>query len=560
MGFNALPPGPRLSASGYLPGGVLPAPRGCSTRTQWGGFAVPSPNRSAGTRKAVTYRTWDRLAARGSGVGSIQFHYANAYGGATPLAADNTGGEVADLQPITVTASLEINANPALTAWLPTDSGAVVIPLTFNGGQNAVTLAAGASTWTDDLFVRLAAAQAYYVNSHVAEPVNGIWPIRSQGVKGLAAASAEGSNAGDYSLTVTAPGGTPTLTGTIPAANRPVVPGSLLVAGSGITGLATDNGSGAITGTGVSSGTIDYAAGTFSITLTTTPAAGSAYSANVVGGAAPVDETKTKTKTNYYSTGSNAKGNFAPDAARGRPLVSATPRLRTIAMIGDSILAGAGSTSGDVSWVDYCAAQGGFGVIKLPVVGEKAQTFAQALGSYRRLNALAGNFDRIVGNYATNDIALGRSLAQVQADLATIWQMLALLCPNGAADIWWCTLLPRTTRPGNVAIAPGSGPYTAAGAAYGSGTVAGGSPSARNALNAWLHAQVGSAIGGVVDIAAAVELNPASRAGGGSGQWADIANDSADGTHPSQTAHQTKIPALLGPSGTAPSPAWTFPV
>lgn len=554
MGANALPPGLRPAASGYLSDQSIRGLRGCGTRAQFGGIVMPS--RSSGKRNATTYRTWERIAGR-SGVGSIQFRYANAYAGLTPFASDSSGGEVADLQPITVTASLEINTNPALTNWAPGDGGAVIVPLSFNGGQNALTLPAGAAAWTDELFVGLAAGQCFYVNSHVSEPVAGIWPIKSQGARGLAGGSNEGSNAGDCSLTLTGNGSATSFAPQIPAANTPVVPGSLRIAGTGIAGA--DNGAGALTGTGIASGSVNYATGAVSLTFSAAPTNGSQVFVNAVGGAAPVDETKLKTKTNYFATGSGAYGNFAPDAVRGRPLAAATPRLRCFALVGDSIAQGAGSSSGEVSWADYCAAQGGFSVMKLAVTGEKAQTFAQAAARHRRLAAIAGSFDRVIGNYATNDLLLGRSLAQIQADLTAIWQALAALCPNGAADIWWCTTIPRTTRPGNVALVPASGPYTAAGAAYGAGSVAGGSPSGRNALNAWLYGQVGTGIGGVIDLAAAVELNPSSRAGAGSGQWADVATDSSDGTHPSQSAHQTKIPALVGPTGSAPSPVWSFP-
>lgn len=65
----------------------------------------------------------------------------------------------------------------------------------------------------------------------------------------------------------------------------PIVPGSLTVTAGGITG--TDDGSGNISGTGVS-GAIDYTTGALNVTYTTAPASGTARTATHRNGPAKV--------------------------------------------------------------------------------------------------------------------------------------------------------------------------------------------------------------------------------------------------------------------------------
>ncbi len=65
--------------------------------------------------------------------------------------------------------------------------------------------------------------------------------------------------------------------------NPPVLPGSLTVTAGSVT--ATDNGQGTLTGTGVSSGSINYSTGAATITYSTAPASGTAITANYSKGA-----------------------------------------------------------------------------------------------------------------------------------------------------------------------------------------------------------------------------------------------------------------------------------
>lgn len=85
-------------------------------------------------------------------------------------------------------------------------------------------------------------------------------------------------------------------------------------------------------------------------------------------------------------------------------------------------------------------------------------------------------------------------------------------------------------------------------------------PSARNAWNHFLFnwAVPRGLIGGVVDINLAVEANPASAAGAGDGAWRSSV-DTADGVHLSPAGQQTRVPSVIGPAGSSPSPVWSFP-
>lgn len=68
----------------------------------------------------------------------------------------------------------------------------------------------------------------------------------------------------------TGDGTTKTFTGTL---TTPVLPGSVLINAGAVTGI-TDNGSGVISGAGVSAGSINYATGAISVTYSIAPAAG----------------------------------------------------------------------------------------------------------------------------------------------------------------------------------------------------------------------------------------------------------------------------------------------
>ncbi len=85
-------------------------------------------------------------------------------------------------------------------------------------------------------------------------------------------------------------------------------------------------------------------------------------------------------------------------------------------------------------------------------------------------------------------------------------------------------------------------------------------PSARNAWNYYLYnyALPKGLIGGMIDTAACIELSPATAMGAGTGQWAS-SSLTYDYTHPSNLAHSVTLPGCIGPSGTTPSAAWSFP-
>jgi hypothetical protein len=119
---------------------------------------------------------------------------------------------------------------------------------------------------------------------------------------------------------------------------------------------------------------------------------------------------------------------------------------------------------------------------------------------------------------------------RIRLNWTTCAALFASTLKTGINGLYAVTVLPHVTSASvNTPLAAGT---------FGPGTVAGGSPSVRNAFNAWLYTQIGVTIAGVIDAAACVENAPASQAGAGDGILSNL-NLTSDGLHPSQLGHVT---------------------
>ena len=223
---------------------------------------------------------------------------------------------------------------------------------------------------------------------------------------------------------------------------------------------------------------------------------------------------------------------------------------KAILIAGDSIDTGTGNNPEiSVGYPDACIGTS-IGLAKISQPNESANFFAQTINNYRRMKLLRGEFDRVICGHSTNDVGgQGQTFAQLQVSFAAINSLLLPYLEDGVKGIWWRTMLPRTISSSSQT------PYNSNASNYGPGTVASGSPSIRNAWNAFLFAQAAAGnIGGVLDIAAAVEGNPASAAGAGDGTWANLAQ-TFDGTHLNALG-VAAVAAMFGLTGTNPSPAF----
>lgn len=497
---------------------------------------------SDGVKAAQTSRLFYVNQGR-SGICALKLRYANTL----PFGAAN---------PATVTMTASVEVNPAISdgsIFYTQDANIVLLPVTFRG-QRTATMSPGATIESDPLFVYLKAGQAIYVRSY-GTATGGNLPM----VQGIRSARVEGINNSYASVTAATGTGSATVNFNLGAVGftLPIVPGQMRLIGGPITTAVVDNGSGAFSGTGISSGTINYTTGDVSLTLSSALANGVALVAFGYGGAnlTPTDLTTVTGRLDQQGGRADYFGGayqlaFGPVAIVGisPPSVPAKARGRAIGIFGDSIVAGTGNANDYLGMIEYCGA-GQIGFCKLAQPGEGGLAFAQLGSRFRRLQAMRGEVDRVVGNYATNDAVGGATLPQIQAMLLSIWAEMAMFCREGAAGVFWVASIPRTINAGSQT------PYMPA--LFGPGTVASGSPSLRNALNAWLFTRVGKEIAGVLDLNLVLEETPDSQNGAGNGRWANLAHTS-DGVHLTLLAHQTAIPARFGLAGTDPHPLFKF--
>jgi len=198
-------------------------------------------------------------------------------------------------------------------------------------------------------------------------------------------------------------------------------------------------------------------------------------------------------------------------------------KIRSGIIIGDSISIGVADGSdgnGNYGFISRSFANNNIPYAKLGRQSETIQSEAGAAGYLRRLYFRHATV--AVTNAATNDIPTGRTLAQLQADLTTLW--MSLKARN--LKIYHVLVFPRTTSTDSYAT-PGNQSYYSA--AYAPGGV-------KDQLNTWIKTQVGILIDGYFDPAPYIEdaANP--------GKWATVASPAAqytptgamttDGTHP----------------------------
>jgi len=228
---------------------------------------------------------------------------------------------------------------------------------------------------------------------------------------------------------------------------------------------------------------------------------------------------------------------FGALAILGRPKT----KIRSGVIVGDSIAIGVADTGngdglGNVGFISRSLAANSIPYSRLGRQSETLQSEAGAAGYLRRL--YFRNATIAITNAATNDIPTGRTLAQLQGDLTTLWA--ALKARN--LKVHHVLVFPRTTSTDSFAT-PGNQSYYSA--AYAPGGI-------KDQLNAWIKTQVGILIDGYFDPAPYIEdaANP--------GKWATVASPAAlytptgamttDGTHPvalSTTALTTPFTAYL---------------
>ena len=523
----------RALVSGDLPTEArIDVPRSIAIRATY-----PLRSASAGLKSSATYRQYYQASARGP-IASVKLRYSN-----TVAAGGVTEGDGAN--PLTIAAALEINQNSTGAPWATGSAGVALYPLTFNNGQHTAVLAPGGQADSDDLYLPLGEGQSFYIRTYVSVPSGGTWP----GSQGINPALLESVNDGSFNVAVaTSNGSQSSFSGLIvgPDVVLPLQPLSITVYGSNITPVITDDGTGRLSGNNGTSGTINYSTGSFTLQFSNPPAVGSIAVAGMSrAGIVAADETMVTAPSDMsqnFLLWSTYSTSFGPSAVLGRTAPAGASQ-EAVCVIGDSILGAAGNPDELLSYADYSVAQK-MGVVRVAQPGETAQGFRSA--NYRRLAILARGCNRVIGDYATNDALVGRSLVQLQGDLVAIWSQLASLLPHGFQDITWQAMLPRTNSTTDMT------PFLGRSATWGGATVASGSPSLRNAYNAWLCSQVGVTIGAVLDLNTAMENSPNSCAGAGDGKWSS-SSATWDGTHLSEFSQRSTIPAVFGVSGTTPA-------
>ncbi len=198
----------------------------------------------------------------------------------------------------------------------------------------------------------------------------------------------------------------------------------------------------------------------------------------------------------------------------------------SIVMLGDSILSGTGNYFRTLESYATIALEPTHPVLPMSKSGESAQQFAANTNGVQR-RGLFGIGKWLLYAYGTNDIYGGRTLAQWQADTATIcgW------AKQRGLKVAMSTITPRTTS---------SDGWTTV--ANQTETLAAGAGLVRKAANAWIRAGASGLCDLVIEAADAVETSR------DSGLWkADttIGPYTIDGLHPSYTGHIRMATACL---------------
>jgi hypothetical protein len=501
------------------------------------------PNTAGGT-----FRAYYQIAATGT-VYSISVCYQNI--SSTGATEQDGLGSLAG-----VTASLELSATPGATApFTPAQAINPPTQFTFLGVQTLPgVVRAGGYLCSDELPVQMNPGQAYYVRSFIP---NGV-PYAAY--QGLVSQNIELANNGSYNAIITgltANGVQTVFNFTISTATTTGNPGTNIVLPlrAGTTHIAVgpasifDDGAGNLTAAGVT-GTLNYTTGVGQVTFTTPPANGTGFVASGLsrGGTTPADETMVSPgfagqAAQYVSLITTLLPTFAPSMILGRVVATAPPQ-HTLCLFGDSIISGIGNATEDVAYPEYMSLS--LGVLRFGQGSERAMDFDVYATSFRRMKAMLGHCDKVLTNYGHNDINVPRTLLQIQTDLLAVWSQLAATLPHGYQDITQAALSPYTTS---------SAVNTPINTNWNGATVAGGSPSMRNAVNNWMCMMTQALGMGFLDVNVALEANPATCAGAGDGTWASLTYTS-DGRHYSNAGQKTRLPAVFGPNGSNPAPVF----
>lgn len=200
------------------------------------------------------------------------------------------------------------------------------------------------------------------------------------------------------------------------------------------------------------------------------------------------------------SAGSAASFSFSPIALIGEPVDYSVSHVAIIAY-GDSIMAGTGDTAdinvGSRGWPRSCATR------NIPVLqqgrgSDQASNFALSW----RQTMLWQYGTHFICNHGTNDLAAGRTVAQLQADLTRIWTT----AKRYGLHVTQILITPRT----NASNVPAAG--------FESG-------GKRDDMNAWIKSQVGN---GILDMV--IDPNPGLENPAALGTWLNIALTDGGGT------------------------------
>ncbi len=325
----------------------------------------------------------------------LRLVYANWYNNVATASPNEI--DVDNPNPITVSASIEI--------------AGVKYRASFNG-QTSVTIGSGGMVQSDPLPVDVTAGTVIYVWTYVLPTVS--WYANA------------------VSSTPTGSGGSSSLR----TDTATVTSGSSTVTDTSI--VSTDYGK-PVSGTGIPANTyVGTVTAGASFLLSST--SGSQTSVNATGNGSSVSVGGDLTGTNISSaTIPDATGKFqyVPSQICGTPLapIGAAGSTPVALLVGDSLMGG----SNDFSAATYSGrstttpalAGGGFTAralygkipyIQTAVSGDQAALFLGTSGHFRRWTwASAGT--TMLCNYGRNDLSNGQTLAQIQANLLTIWTM-----------------------------------------------------------------------------------------------------------------------------------------
>ena len=494
-------------------------------------------------RASQTTRLWTQLSAR-SAASAVRICWANFGGVAGAYVTEGDNGNT-----LVVSGSVEVNPTQAIGTWNPTsNSGAILIPVFFNG-QRTTTIGPSGAACSDPLVYPFSAGQNIYIRTFYSANGSGSFPVLrgSSGLANFTESINNGYFAGIKISTSTTP--TTSISGTTISSNGfalPLIPGSLAFYGGSLTGYVYDNGSGAlVAGNGVTAGTVNYTSGAVTMTLTNAAAPNAISLLGYGSYGAGVDDTLNVAPTTY-TTATPTSGLYGPSLILGLLPSTSSIAPAGLCAYGDSIVFGSGNaTEIGQSWVTYSSSQ--IGVYRAGQPSETAAAFAQGNYSRRRFSLVARQCSRVLENYGTNDdFSVNFNLSQFQTAKLAIWAELAAIMPHGYKDIYPVSILPRTVSAAS---------QTPLNSNFGPGTVASGTPSLRNAENAWMCSQVSVlGLGGFIDTASAIEGNAASCTGAGDGTWKNL-NLTLDGTHPNYLGNMT-IAGAIGYGGTNPSQAF----